>query len=119
MTDQKSILRSATERLLEDESLTADLVDDAAKLLLGWGLEMVKRAVQQAEGLPSEEIDTRLAELRHTMKRINREVGQVEPEAQAEQLQTLLSEPSIEEEEEPEVEICCASRQDQQPSSQS
>lgn len=111
MTDQESILRSTTERLLEDESLTADLVDDAAKLLLDWGLEMVKRAVQQAEGLPSEEIDARLAELRRTIKRINREVGQIEPEAQTEQLQILLSEPTSEEEE-PEVEICCASHQD-------
>jgi hypothetical protein len=115
MTDS-DILRSATERLLEDETLTADLVDDAAKLLLDWGLEMAKRAVQQANGLPSEEIDLRLTELRRTMKQINREVGQVEPEAQAEQLQTLLSEPATEEEE-PEVEICCASHQEQQPSS--
>ncbi|MBN1976792.1 MAG: hypothetical protein JW918_05275 [Anaerolineae bacterium] len=117
MTDS-DILRSATERLLEDESLTADLVDDAAKLLLNWGLEMVKRAVQQAEELPSEEIGARLAELRRTMKRINHDVGQAEPETQAEWVQALLYGPSIEKPD-PEIQACGESFQDQQPSSRS
>ncbi|MFN2271709.1 MAG: hypothetical protein ACK2US_12780 [Anaerolineae bacterium] len=111
------IRQRAAERLLEDESLTADLIDDAAKLLLEWGLKMAEMTIQQAKGLSLEEIDARLAELRRTMRRINHEVGQIEPEAQAERLGALLSEPSIEEEE-PEVEECCANHQDQQPSSQ-
>lgn len=118
MTDS-DILRSAVERLSEDESLTADLIDDAAKLLLEWGLKMAEMTVQQAKGLSLEEIDARLAELRRTMRRINREVGQVKPDAQAERLWALLlSGPPIEKEE-PEVEACCTSDQDQQPSSQS
>jgi hypothetical protein len=113
-----AILQSSAERLLEDESLTADLIDDAAKLLLEWGLKMTERTVQQAKDLPLEEIEARLAELRRTMRRINHAIGQVEPEAQAERLRALLPEPSIEKEE-PEVEACCANHQDQQPSSQS
>lgn len=117
MTDS-DILQSAAERLLEDESLTADLIDDAAKLLLEWGLKMAKMTVQQAEGLSLEETEARLAELRRTLKRINHVMGQVEPEAQAERLRALLPEPSIEKEE-PEVEACCANHQEQQPSSQS
>jgi hypothetical protein len=108
---KSDILQSAAERLLEDESLTADLVDDAAKLLLEWGLETVKRVLREKD-LPPEEIDTRITELRHTMKRINRKVGQAEPEAQAEQLQMLLSEPENEEKE-PENDACCTSFQDQ------
>jgi hypothetical protein len=84
-------LRQAVERLLEDISLTADLIDDAARLLLDWGVAQVKTVVQQEEGLSSEELGARLADLRRTLKRINKEAGQAAPEEQAAQVQTLLS----------------------------
>jgi hypothetical protein len=110
MTDP-DILRHAIERLLEDVSLTADLIDDAAKLLLDWGVAQTKTVAQQAEGLSSEELGARLADLRRTLKRVSKKAGQVEPEAQAAQVQTLLSEVTPEEEE-PEVDGWYAGRRD-------
>jgi hypothetical protein len=105
------ILRHAVERLLEDVSLTADLIDDAAKLLLDWGVTQTKAVAQQAEGLSPEELGARLADLRRTLKRVGKEAGQVEPEAQAAQVQALLSQ-IVPEEKEPEVDEWCASRRD-------
>jgi hypothetical protein len=89
---EHNILQYAIERLLEDVSLTTDLIDDAAKLLLNWGVTQTKTVVQQMEGLSPEEIGARLADLRHTVKRISKEAGQAAPEAQAARVQTLLSE---------------------------
>jgi hypothetical protein len=86
------ILRHAIERLLEDVSLTTDLIDDAAKALLDWGVTQAKAIVQQKEGLSPEELGARLADLRRTLKRVSRKAGQVVPEAQAAQVQAMLSE---------------------------
>ncbi len=77
--------RRAAELILEDESLTADLTDDAARILLDWG-------VARAKGLYREELDSNLSALRRTMKSINREAGKVAPEAQVERVQALLAE---------------------------
>jgi hypothetical protein len=85
------VLRQAIERLLEDVSLTADLVDDAAKLLLDWGIAQAQAVVQQKDGLSTEELGTHLADLRRTLQRVGKEAGQAVPEAQAAQVQTLLS----------------------------
>jgi hypothetical protein len=121
------VLRYAIERLLEDVSLTADLIDDAAKLLLDWGMAQAKAVVQQEDGLSPEELGARLADLRRTLKRVSKEAGQAVPEAQAAQVQALLSKITPEaqaaqtpaslsevtpEEEEPEVDEWCASRRD-------
>jgi len=75
--------RRAVERILEDESLTADLTDDAARTLLDWG-------VARAKGLWQEK--AKLADLRRAMKRINREAGKAAPEAQTEWVRVLLTE---------------------------
>lgn len=83
--------RHAVERILEDESLTADLRDAAATSLLDWGLARAEAMVQQAEGLSREELDARLAALRRTMKRVSRQAGEAAPEAQVEQVQALLA----------------------------
>lgn len=96
MTDP-DVLRQAIERLLEDVSLTADLIDDAAKLLLDWGIAQVKAVVQQEDGLSTEDLGARLADLRRALKRVSKEAGQAVPEAQAAQVQTLLSEITPEE----------------------
>jgi hypothetical protein len=90
MTDS-DILRHAIERLLEDVSLTADLVDDAAKVLLDWGVAQAKTITQQEE-LSREELGARLADLRHTLKHVSKEAGQAAPETQSAQVQALLSE---------------------------
>lgn len=71
--------------ILEDESLTADLADDAARTLLDWG-------VARAQGISQEKPDSKLADLRRTMKRINKEAGKAAPEAQVERVRALLAE---------------------------
>jgi len=80
--------RVAVERILEDESLTADLLDPAAKVLLDWGTAQARTLAGQAE-----ELDTRLGDLRRTLKRIARQAGEeATPEAQVERVRSLLAE---------------------------
>lgn len=85
MNKQKSTRRSSIERILEDEALTADLTDEAAKILLDWGLAQAEAMVQQAG------LNVRLANLRRKMKRINEQAGEAAPEDQAERVQMLLA----------------------------
>lgn len=82
--------------MLEDEALTADLIDDAATFMLDWGVTQAEAIVQQTEGLPQEELDARLATLRRTMKRVGRQAGEATPEAQVEQVRVLLAETEME-----------------------
>jgi len=80
--------RHAVEMIMEDESLTADLSDDAATLLLDWAAARAKALVERANGpAPAE-----LADLRRAMKRVNREAGEAAPEAQVELVRALLAE---------------------------
>jgi uncharacterized membrane protein YccC len=107
MTDSE-IRRRATSHLLagsilEDESLTTDLTDHAAKLLLDWGLTQVEAIAQQAEGLLQEELNAHLAALRRTMKHIGRQAGEAAPEAQVEQVRALLAEAETEQNLEAEI----------------
>lgn len=84
MADQETRSR-AVERILEDESLTADLTDDAARVLIEWGIARI-------EGLSPENFESNLADLRRAMKSVNREAGKAAPEAQIGQVQALLEE---------------------------
>jgi hypothetical protein len=77
------------ERLLEDEALTADLVDAAARSLLDWGIAQTIATVQEAGGL-NEEAHARLAALRRRMREIARQAGQLPPEDQVSAVQRLL-----------------------------
>jgi len=99
MTDlenhRRAVSRLLAGRILEDESLTADLTDQAAKVLLDWGLAQAEVMAQQVEGHSQEGLwqpDARLATLRRTMKRISRQAGKVAPEAQMERVRALLAE---------------------------
>ncbi|MFN3762227.1 MAG: hypothetical protein ACK4WK_03375 [Anaerolineae bacterium] len=89
--DGDEAVQSAVERLLEDEALTADLVDAAARHLLDWGIAQVT-AILRETGAASEEAGTRLAALRQQMRAIARQVGQLSPDEQASALQRLLAE---------------------------
>lgn len=82
-------IQSAVERLLEDEALTADLVDAAARSLLDWGIAQTIATVQEAGGL-NEEAQARLAALRRRMREIARQAGQLPPEDQVSAVQRLL-----------------------------
>ena len=85
---KQDLRRYAVERILEDERLTADLIDHAAKILLDWG-------VARAESLPissQTDVDAHLTNLKHAMKCINDWAGQAPPDAQREKVQALLEE---------------------------
>lgn len=87
--DLNEALQSAVDRLLEDEALTADLVDAAARRLLDWGIAQVTATLQETGAL-SEEAQARLVALRRRMRDVARQVGQLPPEEQAAALQRWL-----------------------------
>ncbi len=87
--DLDKAIQRAVERLLEDEALTADLVDAAARHLLDWGIAQVTLILRET-GVASEEARARLAALRQQMGAIARQVGQMPPEEQAAALQRWL-----------------------------
>lgn len=69
-------VKRAAESILEDESLTTDLDDAAAEELLKWGVDSVKRILQNSSGLDSVEaeaaISSRLQSLRRLMRLVNK-----------------------------------------------
>ncbi|MEA3376980.1 MAG: hypothetical protein U9R72_12375 [Chloroflexota bacterium] len=69
--------RHAVERLLEDETLTSRLTDEAAAVLLQWG-------AARAESSAS------IARLRLVMRCINEAAGAEPPAAQVERVRSLL-----------------------------
>ena len=77
--------RHAVERILEDESLAADLTDDAARILLDWGIARIK-------SLPPEKLEPVLADLRCAMKHVNREASKAATDVQTERVRALLAE---------------------------
>lgn len=79
----------AVERILEDESLTAELVDPAATTLLDWGVKQAEVIAQSSES--QAELDTHLNALRHMLKRISQSAGQSPPEVQNERVKKLLN----------------------------
>jgi len=87
MNDQEE--QYAVERLLEDESLTANLIDPAARLLLEWGAQQARTIVQQTRGAAKEQT-RRLTALHHTLKNIACQVGQSPPDQQAERVHIFL-----------------------------
>ena len=79
---------AAAESIMENERLTADLDDDAAKVLLDWGISCAKRVVQRTTGMDDAEAEEAaypgLRATRRLMRSINdwiakgQEVGGVE-----------------------------------------
>jgi ATP/maltotriose-dependent transcriptional regulator MalT len=81
--------RRAIEHLLEDESLTADLVDQAARLLMDWGQVQAQAVLGETKGAPEEQ-RTRLNDLRRTIRHIAHQVGQSPPAEQPQRLRAFL-----------------------------
>ncbi len=88
----ESSRRRAVESLLADESITADLIDDAAGPLLDWGIAQIDDLLEQADGIPEQQLDEQLVALRRKMKYIGRRAGEAAPDAQAERVRALISE---------------------------
>jgi hypothetical protein len=72
-------MQRGVERLLENESLTADLDDRAARLLLAWGVAWTQMIVEQTIGLDDAEARAlnrpRLKATRRMMRTVNRWAG--------------------------------------------
>ncbi len=83
--------RRAIEQLLADESLTDDLVDEAARLLLDWGMIQLDALFQSAQEPSPAELDACALCLRRLMKRINRRAGRASADQQAERVREILS----------------------------
>lgn len=82
-------VREAVERILGDESLTADLADTAARRLLEWATVEAERIVRETEGSPRER-QARLRTLRRTVRRIAKEAKGESSADQLERVQALL-----------------------------
>jgi len=82
----------AAESLLENEALTADLDDDAAKVLLDWGIACVNMMAQSTRGLDdlAAAMAPRLRALRRLMRLVNRWLPKRSEMANAGQI-TLLT----------------------------
>lgn len=69
-------MQRAAERILENESLTADLDDDAAKVLLDWGVHCAEQIARDTFGLSANQAEEatypRLRALRRLMRTVNR-----------------------------------------------
>jgi hypothetical protein len=72
-------MQRAAERLLENESLTADLDDEAARLLLAWGVAWTQMIVEATAGVDEAAAQalnrSRLKATRRMMRTVNRWAG--------------------------------------------
>ena len=66
-------LQSALDSLVENESLTADLDDDAAKVLLDWGMARVRLIHRLAVEMPDDEgyLSDQMRATRKLMRAVN------------------------------------------------
>ena len=94
MEDLERRTQRAVERILGNESLTADLDDDAAKVLLDWGVACAKQIARSPAGFfgaqGNETMDLRLRDLRRLMRAVNRWASR-QQQMDAEQLAKLLA----------------------------
>jgi hypothetical protein len=69
-----SVYRRMMERMYEDINLTDELMDNEAKLLLDWGSSEHEKL--EAQSVDLDTLEDRAKQIRKTIKRINRFVGQ-------------------------------------------
>lgn len=75
MYDVTQRVNRAIESILENEALTADLDDSAAKVLLDWGIACARQIAQSTAALDDsraeEPLSSRLRAVRRLMRRVN------------------------------------------------
>jgi hypothetical protein len=98
MDDLKRRTQRAAERILENESLTADLDDDAAQVLLDWGVRCAEQIARDTVGLSGDLVEEamypRLRALRRLMRAVNRWAIKRQP-MDAETLAKMLEQAAI------------------------
>jgi transposase InsO family protein len=91
-------MQRAAERILENEDLTADLDDDAAKVLLDWGVHCAEQIARDTFGLSvnqaEEAMYPRLRALRRLMRTVNGWAPKQQP-MDAETLTKMLEQAAI------------------------
>lgn len=71
-------LEDATIRMYEDISLTEELTDEPAKVLLKWGEAKLTTLAEKTTNIDSEDFEDHFKSLRRVMKSINKLVGQTD-----------------------------------------
>jgi hypothetical protein len=98
MDDLKRRMQRAAERILENERLTGNLEDDAAQVLLDWGVRCAEQIARDTFGLSDdlaeEAMYPRLRALRRLMSAVNRWAPTGEP-MDVETLEELLAQAAI------------------------
>ena len=98
MDDLGRRMQRAAERILENESLTADLDDDAAQVLLDWGVRCAEQIARDTVGLSANQVEEamypRLRALRRLMRAVNRWAIKCQP-MDAETLAEMLEQAAI------------------------
>jgi hypothetical protein len=83
MEDLGRRMQRAAERILENESLTADLDDEAAQVLLDWGVRCAEQIARDTVGLSGDSVEEamypRLRALRRLMRSVNRWAVKCQP----------------------------------------
>lgn len=88
-------IKHAAESILENERLTADLDDAAAKVLLDWGVACAEKVAGRTDGLNDSEADEAMSPQLRATRRLMRRVNQwvtSRREMDAESSATLLGE---------------------------
>ncbi|NIP25638.1 MAG: hypothetical protein GWO38_17915 [Phycisphaerae bacterium] len=95
-------IRRVTESILENESLTADLNDEAAEALLDWMIDCAKMVAQSTatldEQAAEEAMSSRLRAIRRLMRLVNNWISQGPPAelvANQDQLDKILEQATI------------------------
>ena len=102
MNGIKERIEKAAQSILENEKLTADLDDDAAQVLLDWGIASAKRIVQGTLGLDDMEAEDAMYQPmranRRLMRGVNKLVSRFEilkKEGQFEALEKIISQAGV------------------------
>jgi hypothetical protein len=99
--DQAQRMQRATQSILDNEGLTADLDDTAAKILLDWGLACAQKAAQDTAGFEAfaaqTGLDDRLQATRRLMRAVSRWVlgQQNDPASASDALSTVMEQASV------------------------
>ena len=98
MNGIKERIEKVAESILENEKLTADLADDAAQILLDWGIACAKKIAQGSLGLDDAETEEAvylpMRATRRMMRSINNWVSHYEivgAEGNAEALEKIIA----------------------------
>lgn len=92
-------IKLAVQSLLENESLTADLDDEAAQTLLDWGISCVRRIALDTADLNDEEAEAlmapRLRAVRRLMRCVNNWLSAYSPEARESALSSIPTQATV------------------------